>query len=195
MIGLAADCCARKRTDDALPYRVFRAVTVGWSLGARCPGTRSNNMLVDSPRFRVAFLIFSVGVSACGGRSSDPATVVLRSDTAVVSVPERVRAGERFAVSFTLFESGCRDDTVRTYVQVRGRIAEIQPRMGRASPDPCPAILSIVRRTATLRFDQPGEAVVSLVGVREGPPSDSSGRAYTRPVRVERRLRVLPAGR
>jgi hypothetical protein len=134
-------------------------------------------------------------VSACGGRSTEPAVIVLRSDTAIVSVPERVRAGERFAVSFTLFESGCRADTVRTYVQVRGRTAEIQPRMGRASQEPCPAVLSIARRTATLRFDKPGEAVVSVVGVREGPPSDSGGVRYTHPVRVERRLRVLPAGR
>jgi hypothetical protein len=152
-------------------------------------------MSADVLGFRVSVLLLATVVSACEGRSSEPAIVVLRSDTAVVSVPERVRAGERFAVSFTLFESGCRDDTVRTYVRVRGRTAEIKPRVGRARPDVCPLVLSIVRRTATLRFDQPGEAVVSLVGVREGPPSDSSGRAYTRPVRVERRVRVLPASR
>lgn len=146
-------------------------------------------------RFQVSFLLLAAVASACGARATEPAIVVLRSDTAIVSVPERVRAGERFTVSFTLFEGGCRADTVRTYVRVRRRTAEIQPRMGRASQEVCPAVLTIRRRTATVRFEEPGEAVVSLMGVREGPPSDSTGQRYTRPVRVERRVRVLPAGR
>ncbi len=142
---------------------------------------------------RALAVVLATVVGACSGRSTEPAIVVLRSDTAIVNLPERVRAGERFTVSFTLFEMGCRDDTVTTHVRVRGRIAEIRPRMGRASPEPCPAMLRIRSRTATLRFDEPGEAVVSLVGLREGPPSDSSGTRYTRPVRVERPVRVLPA--
>jgi hypothetical protein len=151
-------------------------------------------MPADVLRFRVSGLVLAAMTGACGGRSSEPAVIAFRSDSAEVTVPEWVTAGEQFVVSYPVFESGCRAPA-RTQVRVRGRTAEIKPRVGLASPDPCPAILSIVQRTATLRFDHPGEAVVSLVGVREGPPSDSSGRAYTRPVRVERRLRVLPAGR
>ena len=142
-----------------------------------------------SSLFRGLAVLLAATAGACDGWSSEPAVVVFRSDTAIVSVPERVRAGERFTVSFTLFESGCRGDTVRTKVRVRGRTAEIRPRQGPASPEPCPAMLIIRSRTATLRFDTPGEAVVSLVGLREGPPSDSSGLRYTR------RVRVLPAGR
>jgi hypothetical protein len=146
-------------------------------------------------RLQLSFLTIAAAVSACGVPSNEPAVVVFRSDTAQIAVPERVRAGDRFTVSFAVFEGGCRDDTVRTHVRVRGRIAEIHPRVGRPSPEPCPAMLSIVRRTATLRFDEPGEAVVSLVGLREGPPGDSTGTRYTRPARLERPVRVLPAGR
>lgn len=143
--------------------------------------------------FRMLALVVATTGGACGS-SAEPAVIVFRSDTAIVSVPERVRAGERFVLSYSVLVSGCRAPA-RTHLRVRGRTAEIHPRVGRASPEPCPAMLSIVQRTATLRFDKPGQAVVSGVGLREGPPSDSSGLRYTRPARVERRLRVLPPGR
>jgi len=152
-------------------------------------------MAATVPRFRVLSLVLASGVSACGGRPTEPAIVVFRSDTAEVTLPEQVRAGEPFVVSYSVFVSGCSGDTVRTGVRVRGRTAEIRPRRGAAGPGPCPAVLSIERRTETLRFEEPGEAVVSLVALREGPPEDSAGHTYTRPIRLERRLRVLPAAR
>jgi hypothetical protein len=125
----------------------------------------------------------------------EPAVVVSRSDTALFTVPERVRAGEQFVVAFTVFADGCTRDKPPTEVQVHGRTAEIRPLMRRETSEPCPAVLRILRESVAVRFDTPGEGVVRVIGSRQGPPTDSAGRRYTRPAVLERRIPILPVSR
>ena len=140
-------------------------------------------------------LFLAAAVSACTGRSPEPAVVVSRSDTAVFKLPDQVRAGEEFVVSFTVYAGGCTRDTARTHVQVRGRTAEIRPMMLRAASETCPAVLRILRKSVPVRFETPGDGLVRVVGSREGPPSDSAGQRDTRPAVLERRVPILPGSR
>jgi hypothetical protein len=138
-------------------------------------------------------LVLAVTVCACSRYSTHPAVLVARSDTAELNVPASVRAGEPFSVSVSVFAGGCTREVARAEVAVRRDTAEIRPVMRRRDADVCTADLLILRERVELRFDTPGMAVVRAVGVREGPPADSSGQAYTVPVRLERRVRVLPS--
>ena len=146
-------------------------------------------------RHGVLLLFLAASVSACTGRSPEPAVVVFRSDTAVFKLPDRVRAGEQFVVSFTVYAGGCTGDTAHTHVRVRGRTAEIRPMMLPAASETCPAVMRILRKNVPARFETAGDGLVRVVGSRVGPPSDSAGQRYTRPAVLERRVLIVPGSR
>ena len=135
--------------------------------------------------------------TACGCTryKIEPALVVLRSDTAKLTVPDSVNTGESFTVSVGVFGGGCTREHARPIVRVRGDTAEIRPRMRRMVSDSCTANLLILSQEVPVRFAAPGVALVRVVGVLKGPPSDSSSQIYTRPVVLERRVRVVPPPR
>ncbi|HYW07902.1 MAG TPA: hypothetical protein VE913_13160 [Longimicrobium sp.] len=146
-------------------------------------------------RSHVLIAVLALAVCACNGPAVQPAVLVLRSDTAAFTVPQRVTAGEQFTASVTVFAGGCTRGVGRADARVAGNTAEIRLFMDRVEAESCPANLLLLRRDVRLRFDTPGEATVRVIGIREGPPADSSGPSYTRPARLERRVRVLPASR
>jgi hypothetical protein len=184
-------------TTRAVPARADRIVGAAYVLLASARWARGINGLTRDPmtRHRVLPLFLAAAVSACTGRSPEPAVVVFRSDTATFELPVRVRAHEQFVVSFTVYAGGCTGDTARTHVRVRSRTAEIRPMMLRAASETCPAVMRILRKSVPVRFDTPGDGLIRVVGSREGPPSDSAGQRYTGPAVLERRVFVLPGPR
>jgi hypothetical protein len=129
----------------------------------------------------------------CNRYEIEPALVVLRSDTAKLTVPDSVITGESFTVSVGVFGGGCTGEHARQIARVRGDTTEIRPRMRRLVSDVCTSDLLILHQEVPVSFAAPGVALVRVIGVLKGPPSDSGGQMYTRPVVLERRVRVVPA--
>jgi hypothetical protein len=111
----------------------------------------------------------------------EPAVLVERSDTTRVILPRTARASVPFEAAVITWAGGCTRERARTDVRVAGLAAEVRPYNLRRVANRCTADGLYLRHRATLRFDAPGRAVVRFVGLREGPPADSSGPSYTRP--------------
>lgn len=88
-------------------------------------------------------------------------------DTAPVEVPETAVAGEPFEVTISTFGGGC-DNVGSALVKVEGHLATIQPYDFTEADEVtvCTAILKIMPRTVEVTFDEPGEGVLRIKGLR-----------------------------
>jgi hypothetical protein len=144
--------------------RSVPTVSAGWLLAA-CTATAPD----DSSLLRNA--------------KRGPAILAFYGDTTALQLAASTRIGEVTTVRFTSFGGGCiRHDT--TEVTVSGVIAEVRPYRRELPPNTvCTSELRIDQNVAELRFAEPGEARVRIVGLAR--PGD-------RPYVVERDLLVTP---
>lgn len=106
----------------------------------------------------------------------------------VITAPQTVRAGEAFEVTITTFGGGC-ERAGGADVKVEGTTATIAVYdFTVAGPAvSCIAELKRLPRTVTLRFDQPGAAVIRVEGQRVGQDAPAEGVATTleQPITVQ----------
>lgn len=112
-----------------------------------------------------------------------PALLAFYGDTTLVQIEPTVRVGEVTTLRFTSFGGGCiRQDS--SEVEVSGLKADIRPHRSELPPSTvCTAELRVDQNLAELRFGEPGQAHVRIVGL---------ARPGNRPFVVDRDLMVLP---
>lgn len=115
-----------------------------------------------------------------------PAYLVDDQEARVVA-PARVNAGASFQVNVTTYGGGCeRQGETEVSVSQQARMADVRPYdETNVAAEVCTDILKMFSHTATVRFDQPGPAVVRVHGRR------LQGKA---PVTVSRTVEVVAAG-
>jgi hypothetical protein len=118
------------------------------------------------------------------GATVGPAILSFFGDVTTVTLPQSARVREPVKVAATAFGGGCVSQA-GTEASVSGPVAEVRPlRSENSDPDTfCTMELRIFEHTAVLRFSEPGEALVRVIGIAR--PGDT-------PFVVERRLTVLP---
>jgi hypothetical protein len=121
--------------------------------------------------------------SLFSGAKRGPAVLAFYGDTTALELAASIRVGESTTLRFTSFGGGCiRRDS--TGIRLSGLVAEIRPSRRELPPDAvCTADLRIDLNVAELRFAEPGQAGVRIVGLAR--PGD-------RPFVVERDLLVTP---
>jgi hypothetical protein len=149
-------------------------------------GTRTLNLTAGLASTRCAF---SVGGSS--GPSPSPEARVLgifdlQQDT--VTVPATVRAGQEFPVTITTFGGGCeRKGDEGVILSENGATMMVYDFTTATRPGvPCTTILNRFTHTVTLRFTQPGQALIQVWGRRVGPDTPLAGV----PIVIERRVTV-----
>jgi hypothetical protein len=108
----------------------------------------------------------------------------------VVTMPETVQAGEAFDITITTFGGGC-DSAGETAVLLTPNTAAVMVYDITTATRPdviCPAVLRRLPHTATLQFDEPGEALIQIWGRRMSADTSPAGA----PVVLERRVTVEP---
>lgn len=105
-----------------------------------------------------------------------------------VKAPTSVRAGEEFQVTITTFGGGCeRKGDEGVLLTETGATVMVYDFTQATRPGvPCTDILKQLTHTVTLRFTQPGQAVIQIWGRRVGPDTPPSGV----PIVLERRITV-----
>jgi 3,4-dihydroxy-2-butanone 4-phosphate synthase len=85
-----------------------------------------------------------------------------------VVVPAQVNAGASFQVNITTYGGGCeRQGETEVSVSQQTRIADVTPYdETNVAAEVCTQELKMFSHTATVRFEQPGTAVVRVHGVR-----------------------------
>lgn len=88
-------------------------------------------------------------------------------DTAPIEAPQSAVAGEPFEVTITTFGGGC-DDPGSAVVKTDALLATIEPYDFTVADEKtaCPDILKMMSRSVQVTFQQPGEAVLRVVGLR-----------------------------
>jgi hypothetical protein len=148
-----------------------------------------------SSRSALTVLLSVVTLVACsateppaGGpeRVRGPAILLFYGDTSSVSLPVSSHVGVPFALTVTSFGGGCIAHG-GVEVTLRGLNAEVQPYRYEAVRLPpnmaCTMELRIYHDTVSLKFNEPGDATVRVVGMRR--PGDT-------PYVIEHHLTVLP---
>jgi hypothetical protein len=104
-----------------------------------------------------------------------------------VEVPARVNAGADFQVNVTTYGGGCeRQGETEVSVSQGTRMADVTPYdETNVAAEVCTDILKMFSHTATVRFEQPGTAVVRVHGLRLQDKA---------PVTVTRTVEVVAAG-
>ena len=104
-----------------------------------------------------------------------------------VMVPARVNAGASFQVNVTTYGGGCeRQGETEVSVSQGTRTADVTPYdETNVAAEVCTDILKMFSHTATIRFEQPGTAVVRVHGLRLQDKA---------PVTVTRTVEVVAAG-
>jgi hypothetical protein len=137
-------------------------------------------------------LLAALVASACDGVVGPGVGEIRRAgviehfgDPVSISIPDRVTAGEEFAVQVRTYGGGC----VRagdTQVQTVGTVAVVEPfdLEQRDRDVACPDVLRLIAHTAVLRFPDAGTATVRVAGRR----APNGGR-----ITVERAVQVVPA--
>ena len=118
-----------------------------------------------------------VGVLAVAGDTAAKAVVV----------PDSARAGAELRVTVTTVGGGC-DRGGEMEVEMRGLVAVLVPYdyTQRERDGTCPSVVQRFPRTATLRFAQPGNALIRVQGRRIGPDTPPGGV----PIQVEKSVTV-----
>ena len=118
------------------------------------------------------------------GATVGPAVLSFFGDVTTVTLPESARVGEPVRVTATAFGGGCVSQR-GTESAASGLMAEVRPlRVEISDPDTfCTMELRIFEHATVLRFAEPGEALVRVIGIAR--PGDT-------PFVAERRLTVLP---
>lgn len=108
-------------------------------------------------------------------------------ETARVVVPAQVSAGADFQVNITSYGGGCeRQGDTEVSISQQARTAEVTPYdETNVAAEVCTQELKMFAHTATVRFEQPGTAVVRVHGVRLQDKA---------PVTVTRTVQVVAAG-
>jgi hypothetical protein len=112
---------------------------------------------------------------------------VMDAETARVVVPARVNAGADFQVNVTTYGGGChRQGETEVSVSQGARMAEVSPYDEvNVAAGVCTQELKMFSHTVTVRFDQPGTALVRVHGRRLQDKA---------PVTVTRTVEVVAAG-
>lgn len=128
-------------------------------------------------------ILFLVGCGAVVGPDERRRVGVIDfyDQPSVIVVPDTVRAGEDFQVSVRTYGGGCvsRDTTE---VAVAGRLAQVVPYDLHSGQSACLDVLRSFDHQTAVRFDEPGDAEVRVVGRRV---PENTIIAVVRPVVVE----------
>jgi hypothetical protein len=110
-----------------------------------------------------------------------PAILILAGDTALVALPQAARVHEAVRVTVTSFGNGC-TTAGQTETVVAGLVAVVRPLSVEPPPGTvCTMELRTLTHTTVLRFSDPGEATVRVLGSEQ--PGDT-------PVVLDRRITV-----
>jgi hypothetical protein len=105
--------------------------------------------------------------SGCGllglGEEERLGLLSLYGEEAVISVPQSVERGERFAVNFYTFGGGC-TSRGRTELSTRGPEADITPYDIHSNDRICPSNVAFLDHTTWLRLDVAGAATIRVHG-------------------------------
>ena len=127
------------------------------------------------------------GIAGLTDRWERQPAYLVDDDEARVEVPARVNAGASFQVNITTYGGGCeRQGETEVSVSQGTRTADVRPYdETNVAAEVCTDILQMFSHTATIRFEQPGTAVVRVHGVRLQDKA---------PVTVTRTVEVVAAG-
>lgn len=123
-------------------------------------------------------------LTSCWG-SVKPDRKLMLGDIEDLVVPEHVVAGTTFDVTITTVGNGC-TTSGGTEVKMDRNLATITVADYWALDTACPALVVRIPHTATLRFDQPGTAIVRIQGSRIRAETTLDGV----PTTIERRIVV-----
>ncbi len=122
---------------------------------------------------RAPSLRFLVGCLLCVGCELfdqpmvEPAGLIYGSeylpDTAEVTIPGTADRGETFEVTIHTIGGGCTDQVARTRVAISGSIVEIRP-YNETRDALCPSIIIVLTHRVQLTLEQPGPALVRIIG-------------------------------
>ncbi|HEX9940329.1 MAG TPA: hypothetical protein VGB15_24560 [Longimicrobium sp.] len=126
--------------------------------------SRRRRSLLRAARLVTLGVLAASCSSAAGRRERVPARLVLVGDTAEVTVPDTVARGEPFQVRVVAFAGGCRQERAGTEVSRAGQRAVITPYHYLRRSPVCTDDLVFFPHDVTLRFDEPGVAVVQVRG-------------------------------
>ena len=106
----------------------------------------------------------------------------------VLEAPASVRAGAEFQITITTFGGGCEraGDTAVLLAEASAAVMVYDITTATQPDVACTAVLKRLPHTATLRFTQPGEALIRIWGRRVGPETPPDGV----PVVLEHRVMV-----
>lgn len=119
----------------------------------------------------------------------DPAWIVVRGDSAAISMPDTVMRGVGFPVSVETFGGGCTRQVARTELKVTGSVVEIRPFNETIKPvgrQLCTADFLILTHSATVEIKQAGPAAIRVIADER----DLAGRVS--PALIQRAITVLP---
>jgi hypothetical protein len=127
------------------------------------------------------------GITGLAERWERQPAYLIDHETARVGVPAQVNAGADFQVNVTTYGGGCeRQGETEVSVSQPARTADVTPYdETNVAAEACTQELKMFSHTATVRFEQPGTAVVRVHGRR------LQDRA---PVTVTRTVEVVAAG-
>ena len=94
----------------------------------------------------------------------EPAFIIVNGMSSSIIAPDTVLRGQPFAVEFDTFGGGCTRKVARTEVATSGLVSVIRPYNRRTESSGCDAVLLIVRHAAQVRIDQPGTALLRVIG-------------------------------
>jgi hypothetical protein len=147
---------------------------------------------------RLLPLLGAAWIGACaGGKSNDAAPSIavdtsaallaFHGDTSSVEVPNSARVGDSVAVRFHTFGGGCtrpgRVDVVVSGLRAEVRPYHVHPAADQKTEVVCTMELRFDPRVAHVRFDNPGSAIVRVIGL--ATPGDQ-------PFVIERGLQIQP---
>jgi hypothetical protein len=153
----------------------YRLHTFYIRLGATLPLTTEKKRVAMTGIMRKLTWLILFATVACSSpmASSDQVRVVgtiagFNLNGPRIDVPDTVAAGQTFTVEVTTYGNGCTSEG-DTEVRLQPQRAVVTPYdvQRRAEGVVCPDILNVFRHRATLRFEQPGVARVTIQGIQE----------------------------
>lgn len=130
------------------------------------------------------------GIAACRALDptlTDPAWIVLRGDTATITVPDTVERGAGFQVSVETFGGGCIRQIAKTEQKVSGNLVEIRPFNEFTKPEGrqlCAADVLMITHTVTVEVKQSGPGTIRVIA----DARDLAGRIT--PAQIQRMITV-----
>lgn len=118
---------------------------------------------------------------------TEPALIILRGDTATITVPDSVNRSIAFQVSVETFGGGCTRQIARTDEKVTGSLVEIRPFNETTKVDGrqlCPSDVIPLTHSITAEVKQAGPATIRVIAESR----DLAGRVQ--PAQIQRVITV-----